>query len=153
MGKIVGIIMALMVACPLVGQDKKLSPEKWREFEAQKVAFFTQEMNLSPEEAAVFWPLNNEMQKKLSEQGDKIRKCSRDTDIKTLTEEQAAARIKEIHAAEKAIQEIKEEYYAKLIKAVSAKKVWLMMEAEHKFRHKLWKKVVEDVHPKPKNDR
>ena len=143
----------LLVVCPLLGQEKKLTEEKWREFEAQKIAFFTQEMSLSPDEAAVFWPLYNEMQKKLDEQGDKIRKCSRRADGKTLTEEQAAACIAEMQAAEKAIQEIKAEYYAKLIKAITAKKVWLMMEAEHKFRHKLWKKVVGDMRPEPKDKR
>lgn len=150
MRKIFWIVAILMLACPLLGQDKKLTKDKWREFEAQKVAFFTQEMNLSPEEAAVFWPLYNEMQKKLAEQGEKIRKCSQNTDIEKLTEEQAARRIAEIQAAEKAMQEIKTEYYAKLIKAVTAKKVWLMMEAEHKFRHRLWKKAVDDARPAPK---
>lgn len=153
MKKILGIIIISMIVGSLFGQNKKLTQEKWREFEAQKVAFFTQEMNLTPEEAAVFWPLYNEMQKKLAEEGDRIRKCSRETDAETLTEEQAATCIAEIQSAEKAIQEIKQEYYAKLIKAITAKKVWLMMEAEHKFKQKLWKKVVDDMRPESKKDR
>ena len=141
------IVVLLLAACSTFAQEKKLTEEKKREFEAQKIAFFTQEMNLSPEEATVFWPLYNEMQDKLDQEGDRVRKWSRETHGKTLTEEEAAKQIAEILAAEKAMQEIKQEYYTKLIKAISAKKVWLMMEAERKFRHRLWKKVVEDVRP------
>ena len=33
-------------------QSSKLTDEKRKEFEAQKIAFFTQELDLSPEEAA-----------------------------------------------------------------------------------------------------
>ena len=41
----------------LFAQSGKLSEDKRKEFEAQKVAFFTQEMDLTPEEATKFWPL------------------------------------------------------------------------------------------------
>ena len=40
----------------LFAQSGKLSEDKRKEFEAQKVAFFTQEMDLTPEEATKFWP-------------------------------------------------------------------------------------------------
>ena len=45
------------VGFSLFAQSGKLSEDKRKEFEAQKVAFFTQEMDLTPEEATKFWPL------------------------------------------------------------------------------------------------
>mgnify|MGYP000171632369 CR=1 FL=1 len=57
-----------------VWAQDKLTDEKRKEFDAQKVAFFTQELDLSPAEAAVFWPLYNEMQKKNREIEADMRK-------------------------------------------------------------------------------
>lgn len=73
MKKVGLVILMIGLSFSLFAQSGKLSEEKRKEFEAQKVAFFTQEMDLSPEEAAVFWPLYNEMQQKLRVENDKIR--------------------------------------------------------------------------------
>ena len=63
MKNIILIVLLLWSGVGVWAQDK-LTDEKRKEFDAQKVAFFTQELDLSPAEAAVFWPLYNEMQKK-----------------------------------------------------------------------------------------
>lgn len=142
--KRIGLIFILMGITSFVfAQPAKLSDEKRKEFEAQKVAFFTQEMRLTPEEASVFWPLYNEMQLKVRVQGDKIRDLSRgkNRETKELTEQEAAKYIETLLASEKATQEIKKEYFDKLTKALSAKKVWLMVEAEQRFHRQLWKKM------------
>ncbi len=144
MNRILLILVLFVFSLPVWAQDGKLTEGKRKEFEAQKVAFFTQEMNLSPEEAAVFWPLYNEMQQKMTEQWNKV-KCTRDISDADMTEEMALKQITDIQAAEVRVQEIKKEYYARLIKAITAKKVWLMMKAERKFNHRLWKKVVDDA--------
>ena len=67
------IILMVGLSLSLFAQSGKLSDEKRKEFEAQKIAFFTQEMELTPEEAVVFWPLYNEMQQKMRVENDKIR--------------------------------------------------------------------------------
>ena len=45
-------------------QEKKKYPSK-EELQSQKIAFFTQELDLTPEEAQKFWPVYNEAGKKL----------------------------------------------------------------------------------------
>ena len=65
MKRILFISGILLYASTLFAQMKPLSEEKRKEFEAQKIAFFTQEMELTPEEAAKFWPLYNEIQLKI----------------------------------------------------------------------------------------
>ena len=57
------VYILIFIGFEVFGQGK-LTDEKRKEFDAQRVAFFTQELDLSPAEAAVFWPLYNEMQKK-----------------------------------------------------------------------------------------
>ena len=106
MNRILLILVLFVFSLPVWAQDGKLTEEKRKEFEAQKVAFFTQEMNLSPEEAAVFWPLYNEMQQKMTEQWNKV-KCTRDISDADMTEEMALKQITDIQAAEVRVQEIK----------------------------------------------
>ena len=143
MRKIALIILFIGISYSLFAQGGKLSEDKRKEFEAQKIAFFTQEMDLSPEEAAKFWPLYNELQQKIRVENDKMRdlmhkKGNVDSE---LTEQQALKNLQVIMAAEQAVRDIRKEYFEKLTRALSAKKVWMMLEAEQKFHHQLWKKM------------
>ena len=143
--KRIGLIILMMaVGFSLFAQSGKLSEDKRKEFEAQKVAFFTQEMELTPEEATKFWPLYNEMQQKMRVENDKIRNlaCRKDKkEASEVTEQQALKNLATILSAEQAVRDIKKEYFEKLTKALSARKVWMMIEAEQKFHHQLWKKM------------
>lgn len=152
MKKLSLLILITGLSFALFAQSGKLSDERRKEFEAQKVAFFTQEMELTPEEATKFWPLYNEMQQKLRVENNKVRDltCHKEKDASVVTDQQAAKNLQTIIAAEQAIQDIKKEYFGKLTKALSAKKVWMMIEAEHKFRHQLWKKMGKGPGPSPK---
>lgn len=146
------VVLMIGFSLSVFAQAGKLSDEKRKEFEAQKIAFFTQEMELTPEEAAMFWPLYNEMQQKLRVENDKIRNltCKKDKDTPVATEEQAKKNLKTVLDAEQALCDIKKEYTDKLLKVLSAKKVWMMIEAEQKFRHQLWKKMGKDPVPAQK---
>ena len=68
------IIIGLLSGTTLWAQNNKLSEEKRDEFEAQKAAFFTQALDLTPQEAVSFWPLYNEMFKKIREKDMEMRK-------------------------------------------------------------------------------
>ncbi len=128
----------------LFAQSGKLSEDKRKEFEAQKVAFFTQEMDLTPEEATKFWPLYNEMQQKIRVENDKIRDltCRKDKkEVPEVTEQQALKNLEIMLSAEQAVRDIKKEYIEKWTKALSAQTVGMMIEAEQKFHHQLWKKM------------
>lgn len=49
---------------PMMNQDKKRFPSR-EELQSQKIAFFTQELELTPEEAQKFWPVYNAGNKKV----------------------------------------------------------------------------------------
>jgi hypothetical protein len=142
MKKIISLIGMLFLFLPLLAQKEErgpLSEEKRKEFEAQKVAFFTQEMKLTPDEAVKFWPLYNEMQ-------DKIRKASRPAwglheKVHDLSDEQVRANIETILSMEKTVLEIRGEYYRKIMREISALKVWLMLDAERNFNRQLVKRI------------
>ena len=152
MKKVGLVILMIGLSFSLFAQSGKLSEEKRKEFEAQKIAFFTQEMELTPEEAVVFWPLYNEMQQKMRVENDKIRAltCKKEKTAPVTTEEQAKKNLKTVLDAEQAAWNIKKEYTDRLLKVLPAKKVWLMFEAEQKFRHQLWKKMENKPVPVPR---
>jgi len=123
----------------------KLSEEKRKEFEAQKVAYFTQTLELTPEEAAVFWPLYNEMMKKIREQDVKLRECQCETNkTKKLTEEQEKQRVMDLLAYEQKMLDIKKEYYQRLLKVVPARKVARLDRTERKFHKQLLQRMCKE---------
>lgn len=123
-------------------QTGRLTDEKRKEFEAQKVAFFTQELELSPEEAAVFWPLYNEMQRKYREIEEAIKtEYKRVRAEKSMKESDYKASINFILVHEQKMRDIKKEYYGKLMQVVPASKIWRLGGAERKFHRQLFDKL------------
>lgn len=140
--KVILFLLGLMLNMAVYAQNGKLSEEKRREFEAQKVAFFTQQLELTPTEAAVFWPLYNEMQKKIREIEFSIKKDVRDVlEAKGLTEKDFQEAVKKMLKKDKMVQNTKEEYYLKLMAVVPASKIWKLNEAERKFHRQLFDKL------------
>lgn len=120
----------------------KLTDEKRKEIDAQKVAFYTRELDLSPSEAAVFWPLYNEMQKKSWDIEGEVRKEYRDLrDAKNLKEADYKEAIGKMLASEMKLQKLKEEYYQKMLAVLPASKIWKLGEAERKFHRQLFDKL------------
>lgn len=140
--KVILFLLGLILNIAVYAQDGKLSEEKRREFEAQKVAFFTQQLELTPTEAAVFWPLYNEMQKKIREIEFSMKKDVREVrEAKGLTEKDFQGAVKKMLKEDKMVQNTKEEYYLKLMTVVPASKIWKLNEAERKFHRQLFDKL------------
>mgnify|MGYP003531372575 FL=1 len=61
MNRALAILISILIVFPMAGQSQKKQDEKpFREkVEATKVAYFTKKLNLTPEEAQVFWPVYN----------------------------------------------------------------------------------------------
>ncbi|MEG2277307.1 MAG: hypothetical protein RSC80_05655 [Odoribacter sp.] len=135
-----GILFVLLVfSNSFVFAQGKLSDEKRKEFDAQKVAFFTQELDLSPSEAAKFWPLYNEMQKKTRSIEMEIRKSMHT--VKELKESQYEDAVNQLLNYENEIQIIKKEYYQKMLRELPASKIWKLNEAERKFHRQLFDRL------------
>lgn len=148
MMKRIVISFALLFSCLLLqAQGGRMDAEKRKEFEAQKVAFFTQEMQLTPEEAGVFWPLYNEMRRKMGEARESMRPDAK-IHPPALTEKQAEELIRNHLATEEKEAAIKKEYYHRIAKATSYKKLLLMQGAERNFHYQLWKKLGKEGPPK-----
>lgn len=135
-----------MVSTGMSGQDKQGRPQghkpdrgaAWQEkVKAEKIAFLTSEMELTPEEAQVFWPIYNQAEKEKWEALKKAREA-----FKALSEamsqekgdKEIANCLENYLKASKASGEIDAEYLSEYQKVLPAKKVAKLYLGEEKFR-------------------
>ncbi|MDL2231695.1 hypothetical protein LJB85_03045 [Porphyromonadaceae bacterium OttesenSCG-928-L07] len=144
MKKLLLLSISLLLGWSVFAQDK-LCEEKRKGFEAQRVAYFTNYLELTPEEAATFWPLYNEMSKKIREKEDDLR-VQMKTFFKSSDRSDASAKLL-LDAQLKTEQEkldIKKEYYRKFQASLPAQKIVKIDHAEHTFNKQLLSKMREE---------
>ena len=112
---------------------------------AYKIAHITEELELTEKEAQKFWPVYNKYDKRIVElrHGEeyKLKKQIKEAGgIDALSEKQAKDFALKMIALEKEEQKITVEYYNKLQKILSYKKIIKLDFAEHNFRRKLLRK-------------
>ena len=144
MKKVISVLCALVVLSMGVSaqnhQGQRRGGDKgWRErIRAEKVAFLTQEIDLTESEAQVFWPIDNEIQKAQREGFEEVKKAY-DAMAKGVEEKKDG---KEMEKLVKAYIDAKEKnegietkYLNKFMKVLPAEKVARYYVAEEKFRH------------------
>lgn len=144
------VILLMMIHCVGFAQEK-LSEEKRKEFDSQKIAFFTQKLDLSPVEATKFWPLYNEMRKKTREIESSMRKKALEIkEAKDVKDEAYKQAVMEILNREQKMQDIKKEYFVKMLDVIPASKLWKLDEAERKFHRQLFARLKKESESKQK---
>ena len=111
----------------------------WRErVRSEKVAFLTQEIDLTESEAQVFWPIYNEIQKAQRENFEAVQKAYMAMEKGVQEKKTGKEMEKLVHAyidAKDKTDGIETKYLNKLLKALPAEKVARYYIAEEKFRH------------------
>ena len=89
----------------------------------QKVAITSQLMQLSPEQAAIFWPIYNEYAKELSALGDLRLRAIKEyaANYSSLSDEKATELAKMRFEYEERLLAVKKKYFEKLSKALTLK--------------------------------
>ena len=144
MKKVISVLCALVVLSMGAFAQGPQGPRRgadngWRErVRAEKVAFLTEEIDLTESEAQVFWPIYNEIQKTERESFEAVKKAY-DAMAKGVEEKKSS---KEMEKLVKAYIDAKEKnegietkYLNKLLKVLPAEKVARYYVAEEKFRH------------------
>ena len=144
MKKVFSVLCALMVLSMGAFAQGPQGPRRgadngWRErVRAEKVAFLTEEIDLTESEAQVFWPIYNEIQKAQRDGFDAVKNAY-DAMAKGVEEKKGS---KEMEKLVKAYIDAKEKnegietkYLNKLLKVLPAEKVARYYVAEEKFRH------------------
>jgi hypothetical protein len=118
-------------------------PPRKEKVEAMRIAFITQKLDLTPDEAQKFWPVYNEFQKKR----DELHK-SRRQDIKgakenidSLSDKQVEALVDGEMAFRQKNLDLEKEYHSKFKSVLPIRKVAKLYRAEDMFTHRLLEQI------------
>ncbi len=126
-----------------IGMAQNSEAEK---IEQLKIAFFTEELNLSTSEAKRFWPVYTKYNKKY----DKLRSNewesikSRLSKVKSLSESESQALLQDYMAYKRSRVEYREEFVESLKDVITPKQIMMLKKAEYDFNKKLLKQYQSD---------
>ncbi|WP_431166833.1 hypothetical protein [Tenacibaculum halocynthiae] len=120
--------------------------KKQSKIQAYKIAYITEKLNLTENEAQKFWPIYNEYSKKMrqlhKEERYKIKKrISKNGDFENISEKDAKKILLKIKSINKKKTVLKNLFFDKLSSFLSYKKALTLEVAEHEFRWKIMKKL------------
>lgn len=124
------LLLFLGTSITMYAQSDKT--DKYKDIAAHRVAYITERLNLSIEEAQKFWPLYNA-------HVDKIKALKKRDYIKeeVLTDSNAQEFLEQKLTNEQEIIKLKSDFYRQAEKIISYKRIYLLEKAEYEFRHKL----------------
>ncbi|NLD21532.1 MAG: hypothetical protein GX664_03475 [Bacteroidales bacterium] len=99
-----------------------------------KVAYFTQQLDLSVKEAQSFWPIYNEYSKGIDEARNASRNAMMNMNSKSKSSDELKTAIKEYVASQKKEAQLTEDYVNKLSRVLPIEKVAKVFTAEDGFR-------------------
>ena len=102
-----------------------------------KIAFITNKLELSPEEAQKFWPVYNKFENKFRELRDELRPQRR----KELNEEESADLIVSFLLIQQEELDLQKQMYSELEGIISASQMVKLHFAEKKFKQKLLERM------------
>ena len=141
MKKILILIFAVgFIATSSLAQEE-LEASKREKLQALKVAYLTDQLSLTPEEAQSFWPLYNELEGKMKA----IRKAQRENrhnarkNYETMSDAELAASIDKELEFEQQELNLKKEYNVRFKKILPIRKVAKLHASEQGFKRELLK--------------
>lgn len=115
--------------------------QKKEKIKALKVAYITEELQLTSEEAAKFWPLYNAFDDKQKELKQEKKRAYLDrmdgTEINKLTDKEAAAMLSQMESNEEELYQLRKKFVTNLKGVIPAIKIIKLKKAEEGFNRKL----------------
>ena len=155
MKKIATILAALAAMVCMSASANASVADDWKEkMMAEKIAFLTLEVGLTPEEAQVFWPIYNQVEKEKDEAMLNVIKAYKEMS-KALeekkSEKEVATLLDKYLEAQRRVNEIENGIAAKYKAVLPVEKVAKLYVADEKFRRQQIRKLHDsEGKPQPK---
>ncbi|MBL0744402.1 hypothetical protein [Chryseolinea lacunae] len=144
MKAILGILFTLMIL-PAWAQDDDLpAPDhKAREkIQAARIAYITDQLQLTPEEAERFWPIYREFAERRKEIRQQLKELKHNQDGGTQnTEQNAQAAVETQLKVKQKELDLEKDYSGRLLKVISAQKLRTLPDAERRFRQMILEQI------------
>jgi hypothetical protein len=138
--KILPLLIAF-VSLNVIAQDGPIIRKKKEQIKALKVAFITNELALTSDEATKFWPLFNAFEEKQQEiKKQKLKgylKRVDDGSFDNLSEKEATTMLAQMESTEDELYQLKKKFISNLKGVISPIKILKLKKAEENFNRKL----------------
>jgi hypothetical protein len=141
--KINKILLAIIMLFSInsFAQGGRLLKEKKEQIKAMKVAYITNELSLTSDEAAKFWPLYNTFEEKQHEiRKQKLKGYMDRIDEESfgnLSEKEAATMLAQMESTEEELHQARKKFVASLKGVIPSIKILKLKKAEEGFNRKL----------------
>ena len=126
-------------------QNGRVLKQKKEQIKSIKVAYITNELNLTPEEATKFWPLYNEFEEKQNQiRREKLKAHLNridDADFDNLSEKEATTLLAQMESSEDELHLLRKKFVANLKSVLPATKILKLKKAEDGFNKKLLQQI------------
>jgi len=134
-------LLIVLISMHSIAQDGPFARKKKEQIKALKVAFITDELNLTPDEATKFWPLFNAFEDKQQEIKKQKLKAylnrADDDSFDKLSDKDASAMLAQMESMEDELYQAKKKFVASLKGVISPVKILKLKKAEENFNRKL----------------
>jgi hypothetical protein len=130
-------------AIPKPGGAQRIDGNKEDKILALKMAFFTQKLDLSSEEAQRFWPIYNAFQNELKQLRKTRKNLLQDVseNYETMTDKEIEALLDdELNLSQKEI-DLRKRFHPQFKSVLSIRKVALLYKAEEQFKRRLLEEI------------
>nr|WP_068891726.1 hypothetical protein [Pedobacter panaciterrae] len=135
------ILIAFLFVLPILVLAQKPDDKKHDEIESYKIAYLTQKLDLSPEEAKIFWPIYNDYQKEQAElrkeRGQKMISFRKMPEIDELSDSEVQALIVNDFSFKQRDLNLEKKYYARLKSNLPIKVIGKYYRAQETFKREL----------------
>ena len=134
-------VLIIFISLNAVGQDGPFLHKKKEQIKSLKVAFITNELALTPDEATKFWPLYNAYESKQQDikkqRLKEYRERMDDNSIDKLSDKDATTMLAQMESSEEELYQARKKFVASLKGVVSPIKILKLKKAEENFNRKL----------------
>jgi hypothetical protein len=123
-----------------------------KKIKALKIAFITENLDLTNTEAQKFWPIYNTFEEQISALRDESYEKRKTIDYTNLTENQAKQIIADFKNTNAERTRLYDTFISDLLKIISAKKVVLLKKTEDDFKRKMFEEYRNRRKNSPKGD-
>ncbi len=134
-------LLIALISLNVIAQDGPIIRKKKEQIKALKVAFITNELALTSDEATKFWPLFNAFEEKQQEiKKQKLKgylKRVDDGSFDNLSEKEATTMLAQMESTEDELYQLKKKFISNLKGIISPIKILKLKKAEENFNRKL----------------
>ena len=134
-------LLIIFISLNAIAQDGPFLRKKKEQIKSLKVAFITNELALTPDEATKFWPLYNVYEYKQQDikkqRLKEYRERIDDNSIDKLSDKDATTMLAQMESSEEELHQARKKFVTSLKEVISPLKILKLKKAEENFNRKL----------------